>query len=194
MKDNGFKLAKERSKRYPAKTITNANNADNIELLTATHAQAEFLQNSLERAVAGIGLYVNADKMEYMCFNKRGDISTLNGSSLKLVDNFTNLGSSMSLTENEINMRLAKAWTAIDWLMVLRKSDLTKKKRSFFHAVVVLIRQYGCTKWTLIKRMEKKLDGNYTRMLRAILNKPCKQQSTIEAVQPLTIHYKTYPS
>ena len=30
---------------------------------------------------------------------------------------------------------------------------------------------YGCTTWTLTKRMEKKLDGNYTRMLRAILNK-----------------------
>ena len=28
-----------------------------------------------------------------------------------------------------------------------------------------------CTFWTLTKRMEKKVDGNYTRMLRAILNK-----------------------
>ena len=26
---------------------------------------------------------------------------------------------------------------------------------------------YGCTTWTLTKRLEKKLDGNYTRMLRA---------------------------
>ena len=33
------------------------------------------------------------------------------------------------------------------------------------------ILQYGCIPWTLIKRMEKKLDSNYTRMLRAILNK-----------------------
>ena len=29
---------------------------------------------------------------------------------------------------------------------------------------------YGCTTWKLTKRLEKKLDGNYTRMLRAILN------------------------
>ena len=29
---------------------------------------------------------------------------------------------------------------------------------------------YGCTTWTLTKRMDKKLDGNYTRMLQAILN------------------------
>ena len=39
----------------------------------------------------------------------------------------------------------------------------------------------GWTTWTLTKRLEKKIDGNYTRMLRAILNKswrqhPIKQQ------------------
>ena len=32
--------------------------------------------------------------------------------------------------------------------------------------------------WTLTKRMEKKLDGNYTRMLRSILNKSWRQQPT----------------
>ena len=42
-------------------------------------------------------------------------------------------------------------------------------KRSFFQAAVVSILLYGCTTWTLTKRLKKKLDGNYTRMLRAIL-------------------------
>ena len=51
-------------------------------------------------------------------------------------------------------------------------------KRSFFQAAVVSILLYGCTKWTLTKRMEKKLDGNYTRMLRAILNKSWRQHPT----------------
>ena len=44
-------------------------------------------------------------------------------------------------------------------------------KCSFFQAAVVSILLYGCTTWTLTKRLEKKLDGNYTRMLRTILNK-----------------------
>ena len=44
-------------------------------------------------------------------------------------------------------------------------------KRSFFQAAVVSILLCGCTTWTLTKRLEKKLDGNYTRMLRVILNK-----------------------
>ena len=37
---------------------------------------------------------------------------------------------------------------------------------------------YGCTTWTLTKRLKKKLDGNYTRMLRAILNKSWWQNPT----------------
>ena len=37
---------------------------------------------------------------------------------------------------------------------------------------------YGCTTWTLTKRMEKKLDGNYAKMLRAILNKSWMQHHT----------------
>ena len=36
----------------------------------------------------------------------------------------------------------------------------------------------GCTTWTLTKLLEKKLDGNYTRMLRAILNKSWRQHPT----------------
>ena len=51
-------------------------------------------------------------------------------------------------------------------------------KRSFFQAAVVSILLYGCTTWTLTKRLEKKLDGNYTRMLRAVLNKSWRQHAT----------------
>ena len=38
--------------------------------------------------------------------------------------------------------------------------------------------RYCCITWTLIKRLEKKLDGNYSRMLRAILNKSWRQRPT----------------
>ena len=51
-------------------------------------------------------------------------------------------------------------------------------KRSFFQAAVTSILLYGCTTWTPIKQLEKKLDGNYTRMLRAILNKSWRQHPT----------------
>ena len=108
-----------------------------------------------------------------------GDISTLEGTPLKLVDKFTYLGSSVESTEKDIEMRLTKAWTAINRLSIIWKSDLTDKmKCSFFQAAVASILLYGCTTWTLTKRLEKKLDSNYTRMLRAILNKSWRQHPT----------------
>ena len=86
---------------------------------------------------------------------------------------------SVESTEKDIEMRLTKAWTAINRLSIIWKSDLTNKmKRSFFQAAVTSILLYGCTTWTLTKWLEKKLDGNYTRMLRAILNKSWQQQPT----------------
>ena len=115
IKENGFKLTK---KRYPAKTITDANYTDDIAILANAPAQAETLLHSLEWAAAGIGLHVNAHKMEYMCFNQTGEISTLNDSSLKLVDKFTYLGSRVSLTEIDIDTWLTKAWTAISHMEV----------------------------------------------------------------------------
>ena len=82
--------------------------------------------------------------LKSMCYNQTDDISTLDGTPLKLIDKFTYLGSSVTSTEKDI-------------------------------ASILL---YGCTTWTLTKRLEKKLDGNYTRMLRAILNKSWRQHPT----------------
>ena len=140
IRENGFVLTKKRSRRYPAKTITDADYTDDIALLANTPNKAETLLHSLERDAVGIGLHVNAHKTEFMCFNQKGNISTLDGTSLKLVDKFTYLGSSVSSTEKDIDTQLTKAWTAIDGLSVIWKSNLTDKmKRSFFQAAVVSI-------------------------------------------------------
>ena len=113
-----------------------------------------------------------------ICAIITGDISTLDGTSLKLIDNFTYLGSSVSSTEKDIDTRLTKARTAIHRLWIIWKSDLTDKmKRSFFQVAVVSILLYGYTTWTLTKRLEKKQDSNYT-MLRAIWNKSWRQHPT----------------
>ena len=146
MKENGFKLAKERSRIYLAQTIMDADNADDVSLLANIPAPSEPLLHCLERAAAGVGLHVNTDKTEYMCLNQRGDISTLKGSPLKQLDKFAYLGSSVSSYEKDINARLAKAWTAIDWLSVILKLDLADKiKRNFFQSDFVSILLYGCT-------------------------------------------------
>ena len=85
-------------------------------------------------------------------------------------------GKQRLINRKDVNTWLAKTWTAIDRLSIKWRPDLTDKiKRSFFQPAVVSILLYGCTTWTLTKRMEKKLDGNYKRMLRAILNKSWRQ-------------------
>ena len=137
IKENGFELRKKRRRRYPTKTITDADYADDIAILANTPNQAETLLHSLERAAAGIGLHVNAHKTEYMSFNQTGDISTLEGTSLKLVDKFTYLGSSVSSTEKDIDSRLTKALTAIDKLSITWKSNLTDKMKRMWGSIGV---------------------------------------------------------
>ena len=69
----------------------------------------------------------------------------------------------------------------MDRLFIIWKSDLTDKlKGDFFQVVAVSVLLYGNTTWTLAKRLEYKLDGSCTRILRAALNKSWKQHPTKE--------------
>ena len=102
-------------------------------LLANTPTQAKTLLHCLERAEGGIGIHVTADKTECMRYNQRGNISALMRGPLKLVDKFSYLRSCVSSTENDINTRLAKPWTANDSLLAIWKSDLTDEiKRRFY--------------------------------------------------------------
>ena len=65
-------------------------------------------------------------------------ISTLNGWPVKLVDKFTYLGSNVSSTESNVNICLVKAYTAINRLSIIWKSDVSNKiKQDFFQAVAL---------------------------------------------------------
>ena len=166
MKENGFTQKKKGKKQMIPHTNYHGCRLQRcIVLLVNTLTQAESLLHHLEQAAGGIGLHMNTDKMEYMCFNQKGNISTLNGGSLKLVDKFTYLGSSISSTKSDINMSLAKAWTAINKLSIIWKSNLFDKiKCNFFQATVVSLLLYGCTTWTLTKHIEKKLSRNASKL------------------------------
>ena len=56
IRENGFELTKKRSRRYPAKTITDTDYADDIAVQANTPNQAETQLHCLEQATAGIGL------------------------------------------------------------------------------------------------------------------------------------------
>ena len=127
-------------------------------------------------------------------YNKRLNYKTiLILTSLKLVNKFTYVGSSVSSTEKDIDTRLTKAWTAIDRLSIIWKSDLTDKmKRYFFQAAVVSILLNGCTTWTLTeeeasRQLHKNVASNIEQVLVATPHKA-------PTIRPLASHHENYPS
>ena len=101
--ENSFIHTDARNWQYSIKTITDADCADDQVLLENIPAQAKFVLHSMDQAVRSIGLYLNSDKTELMCFNI---ISSLNDKPLKLVDQFITLGSNISSTENNIHIHI----------------------------------------------------------------------------------------
>ena len=181
IKEDGFMRKKARSRRYPAETITEAGYADDLALLANIAALAKSLPHNREQKAGGIGPQVNADKTKSMCFKRDEAFFTLSGMPLKLVDKFIYLGNSISSTECDVHIRITKAYTVNDRILIIRKSCLSDKiNRDFFPAVVVSILQYRCTTLTLAKKKKrvKRLDTNNTRILRAFLNKSWNQQAT----------------
>ena len=142
---------KKRSRRYPAKIIIDADYADDIAILADTPVQAAYSGKS-------------------SCWH-------LTPCQLSETNRQVHLPRKQCLINRKRQWHAA--WTDINKLSVIWKSDLTDKmKHSFFQAAVVSILLYGCTTWTFTKRLQKKLDGNYTRLLRAILNKSRRQHPT----------------
>ena len=111
-----------------------------------------------------------------MSFNKnkktKSIIKCLNGENIKKVDDFKYLGSYIGSTEYDINIRIAKAWAALNNLNIIWKSNLRENlKINFFRAAVETVIVYGSVTWKMTVAMERKIDGTYTRILRAIKNK-----------------------
>ena len=92
-----------------------------------------------------------------MSFKQEGTISTLKGKLQKLVVQFTNLGSNISSTESYVNIRIGKAWSAIDRLSIRWKSDPFDKIKPEFIRVAMSILLYGGNSETLMKSGEKKI-------------------------------------
>ena len=95
---------------------------------------------------------------------------------LKLVNQFIYRDSNISSTESAINIHIGKAWTVIDRLSTIWKSDLSDEiKRKYFQAVTLSVLLFGCTSWSLTKCLEKSLIGTHKD---AVFNKSWEQQPT----------------
>ena len=120
----GLTLTERRSRRHPAIKITDADYADDLTLFADKIEDAQRLLHSLEAAAADIGLHVNASETDYICYRQDGHIVTMDDSHLKKVENFNYLGSNVGSTEKDIQIRIAKAWKALNYLTIIWKSSL----------------------------------------------------------------------
>ena len=147
--------------------------ADDIALLSEEIHQAQELLHRVEVEAEKVGLYINAKKTELMHYGHPCPVSVKakDGRTIKEVDNFKYLGAWMASSEKDINVRKALAWQACHKLTKIWKSSLQKSiKIKLFIATVESVLLYGCETWTLTQKLEKQLDGMYTRMLRMALN------------------------
>ena len=114
----------------------------------------------------------NAGKTKFMSFNqsRMSSLQTNDGTKLEVKD-FRYLGAWMESTAKDIKQCKAAAWRACSKLSKIWKSSLPRRfTLRLFAATVESVLLYGCEAWTTTPKIEKELDGCYTRMLRTALN------------------------
>ena len=150
-------------------------------LLSEKVQQAQELLCHVESAVAKVGLKINSGKTKYMSFNHNQGVplKANDGNALEEVSDFKYLGAWMANREKDIMMRKGAAWRACSKLTKIWKSTLSKQlKHKIFAATVESVLLYGCEAWTITNKVERDLDGCYTRMLRTVYNIHWKQHMT----------------
>ena len=165
--------------------LTDTDFADDIALISQSLEHAQDLLQSLEQASNGNGLYLNETKTECMnrCnSNNSHPVRTLNGTSLKQVEDYKYLGSYIS-SEKDFTTRKGMAWSACNDMHKIWPSQLPNNlKIKIFRATIEPILLYGSETWTLSRKLEKRLDGTYTRLLMRAQNLSWKRHPTISEI------------
>ena len=108
-------------------------------------------------------------------------IKTVKGYILKRVNDYKYLGSFASSSEKDFNARKGMAWSACNDLHKIWTSKLAPPiKIKIFRATIEPILLYGSETWTLPVKLEKRLDGCYTRLLMRVKNLSWKKHLTLK--------------
>ena len=184
--DKGLEIKPRQSSRHPAKYLTDTDFADDIALISNSLVNAQCLLQSLEQASNCVGLYLNESKTEYVnkCISDSDFvIKSLNNTILKMVSDYVYLGSYISSSEKDFMTRKGMAWTACNALHKIWTSNLSRDfKLKIFKAAIEPILLYGSETWTLSKRLEKRLDGTYTRLLMRVQHLSWKNHPTKQLI------------
>ena len=92
--------------------------------------------------------------------NNSHPVRTLNGTSLKQVEDYKYLGSYISSSEKDFTPRFGTAWSACNDMHKIWSSQLPNYlKVKIFRATIEPILLYGSETWTLSRKLEKRLDA-----------------------------------
>ena len=183
----GFTMEPQRSRRVKAKTITDLDFADDIALISDLVSEAQELLLAVEKECNNVGLQINAPKTKFISYNITEDIELKlgDGTAIKRAltekkeQDFKYLGSWVDTSYKDLKVRKALAWTALNKMEKIWNSTMDRNSKiGIFRATVEYVLLYGCVTWTLNKKLNKSLDGCYTRMLRKIQNISWKQHLT----------------
>jgi hypothetical protein len=185
--EKGLQIKPRTSSRHPAEYITDTDFADDIALISNSLENAQALITSLEKAANCVGLYLNQTKTEYMDNSKTKttnfEMKTINNYNLKQVDDYKYLGSFISSSEKDFKTRKGMAWSACNDLHKIWVSNLdTEIKTNIFKTLIEPILLYGSETWTLSAKLEKRLDGTYTRLLMRVKNLSWKRHPTLKQI------------
>ena len=123
----GFTLTPKKSSRRPAEVLTDLDYADDISLLSDNMDQAQLLLSRVELECAKVGLRLNAKKTEVLTYNippEPQHLTTSEGTDLKEVKDFKYLGSWVNSTEQDLKVRKALAWKALNGMASAWSSNL----------------------------------------------------------------------
>ena len=112
-KNLGFTLREQLSRRYPAEVLTDDDFADDLALLSNKIGNAEKLLKILKTATASVGLYMSTTKTKFIAVIAEGVITAQNGCDLEQVKDFIYVGSKIISSENDIQVRIGSAWSAL---------------------------------------------------------------------------------
>ena len=149
--------------------------ADDIALLSHSHAHMQEKTSKIAEKSAQVGLNINVAKTKVMRINTRCNKEIkLGNEPLETVDKFTYLGSIVTPsggTEEDVNARINKARGAFTQLNKVWDSKMIrlKTKIKIFNSNVKSVLLYGSETWFLNKKQEDKLQVFINKCLKRIL-------------------------
>ena len=177
LQNDEITLKQRRSRRDPVEYLSNLDYADDIALLEDTILAVQSLLLKVEKACQDVGQFLNAPKTKYMHLNPSNDtkLYSSDGTEIDCVNDFKYLGS-FTDTAYDMDVRIAQAWSALNTLQKIWKTPVLKQTKT--KASVESILLYGAESWALNVTKTKRLDGVYTKMLRAVYNLSWKDLPT----------------